>query len=93
MDLCGLCETLKPTLARIVMRKITLIVMKNHLLKTIMLACLLFPASGYAQRGFPPKQKTSAVHVTKYPQHLDFLPAMVKLLKVPSGWETASNEL
>jgi glucose/arabinose dehydrogenase len=25
--------------------------------------------------------------VTKYPQHLDFLPDMVKLLKVPDGWE------
>ncbi|MGN6416257.1 MAG: PQQ-dependent sugar dehydrogenase [Pseudobacter sp.] len=40
-----------------------------------------------AQRGLPPKKKTRSTLVTKYPQHLDFLPDMVKLLKVPDGWE------
>lgn len=41
----------------------------------------------YAQRGLPPKQGTENTMVTNYPQHLDFLPEMVKLLKVPQGWE------
>jgi glucose/arabinose dehydrogenase len=40
-----------------------------------------------AQRGLPPRAKTRSAHVTKYAQHLDFLPPMVKLLKVPDGWE------
>ena len=43
----------------------------------------------YAQRGLPPKQKTRSVLITKYPQHLDFLPEMVKLLQVPKGWEVS----
>ena len=42
-----------------------------------------------AQRGLPPKYKTRSTLVTKYPQHLDFLPKMVKLLKVPDGWEVS----
>ena len=42
-----------------------------------------------AQRGLPPKQKTRSVSVTKYAQHLDFLPQMVKLLKVPEGWNVS----
>ncbi|WP_448817420.1 PQQ-dependent sugar dehydrogenase [Arcticibacter sp.] len=37
----------------------------------------------------PPKEKTRSSNVTKYPQHLDFLPEMVKLLKVPAGWEVS----
>lgn len=37
----------------------------------------------------PPKAKTRSVLVTKYPQHLDFLPQMVKLLKVPEGWKVS----
>lgn len=40
-----------------------------------------------AQRGLPPKHKTRSTLVTKYPQHLDFLPQLVKLLKVPDGWQ------
>lgn len=40
-----------------------------------------------AQRGLPPKQGTKSTLVTNYPQHLDFLPEMVNLLKVPQGWE------
>jgi glucose/arabinose dehydrogenase len=43
--------------------------------------------SVYAQRGLPPKHKTSSRLVTKYPQQLDFLPFMVKFLKVPPGWK------
>lgn len=41
----------------------------------------------YAQRGLPPKQGTENAMVTNYPQHLDFLPEMINLLKVPRGWE------
>jgi glucose/arabinose dehydrogenase len=40
-----------------------------------------------AQRGLPPKTGTRTTMVTNYPQHLDFLPEMVNLLKVPEGWE------
>jgi glucose/arabinose dehydrogenase len=47
----------------------------------------LFSDDVYAQRGDPPKESTRQVLVTKYAQHLDFLPEMVKLLKVPEGWE------
>jgi glucose/arabinose dehydrogenase len=52
--------------------------------------CLLtfvaaFPA--FSQRGLPPKEKTATVTHTKFPMHLDFLPDMVKLLKVTDGWE------
>ncbi|MBW7674144.1 PQQ-dependent sugar dehydrogenase [Chryseobacterium chendengshani] len=39
-----------------------------------------------AQRGTPPKDVTTITHSTNYPQHLDFLPEMVNLLKVPEGW-------
>ncbi len=52
----------------------------------IILFCI-FSNEIYAQRGLPPKKKTRSTLVTKYPQHLDFLPDMVKLLKVPDGWE------
>ncbi len=48
-------------------------------------ACCVTTVS--AQRGLPPREKTRSSHVTKYPQHLDFLPQMVKLLKVPPGWK------
>ena len=47
---------------------------------------LTAPAVTYAQRGLPPKKSTRNVLITKYPQHLDFLPKMVRLLKVPDGW-------
>jgi glucose/arabinose dehydrogenase len=58
-------------------------------MKNILPSLLLVVLSGsitYAQRGVPPKAKTATVTVTNYPQHVDFLPRMVKLLKVPSGW-------
>lgn len=41
----------------------------------------------FGQRGNPPKTGTKTDMVTNYPQHLDFLPEMVNLLKVPEGWE------
>lgn len=47
---------------------------------------LLLPLQLLAQRGDPPRKKTQSSNITKYPQHLDFLPPMVKLLKVPDGW-------
>lgn len=52
-----------------------------------MLVSTFLCGGAFAQRGLPPKEKTRSSHVTKYPQHLDFLPEMVKLLKVPDGWE------
>jgi len=41
----------------------------------------------YAQRGVPPGHVKRNTFVAKWPQHLDFLPPMVKLLKVPDEWE------
>jgi glucose/arabinose dehydrogenase len=58
---------------------------KLYLIGTVSLLLLVLLCN--AQRGLPPKAKTKTTMVTKYPQHLDFLPAMVKLLKVPPGWE------
>lgn len=56
---------------------------------TILLCLLLSAGIASAQRGLPPREKTRSVSVTKYPQHLDFLPEMVKLLRVPDGWEVS----
>jgi glucose/arabinose dehydrogenase len=50
---------------------------------TLALCCI----TAFGQRGLPPDKKTKSTLVTKYAQHLDFLPDMVKLLKVPDGWE------
>jgi len=50
-----------------------------------LLVMLCYGAAASAQRGLPPKESTRQTLVTRYPQHLDFLPAMVKLLKVPEG--------
>lgn len=56
---------------------------------TVLFATLLLGQLCLAQRGLPPKASTRQVLVTKYAQHLDFLPAMVKLLKVPDGWNVS----
>jgi len=61
--------------------------MRRPIILTIAFVCLLAAHDVCAQRGLPPKEKTSTRHVTKYAQHLDFLPEMVKLLKVPKGWD------
>lgn len=53
---------------------------------TMLLLCL---QHGFAQRGIPPKEVTTITHTTNYPEHLDFLPEMVKLLKVPEGWSVS----
>src|ERR1041384_8829682 len=45
--------------------------------------------SALAQRGLPPRAKTRSPLVTKYAQHLDFLPPMVKLLNAPKGWDVS----
>lgn len=42
-----------------------------------------------AQRGIPPKEVVTITHTTNYPEHLDFLPEMVNLLKVPAGWNVS----
>ena len=55
----------------------------------IILFLLLSYSYSFAQRGNPPKHTTKTRMVTKYPQHLDFLPKMVKLLRVPDGWEVS----
>jgi glucose/arabinose dehydrogenase len=62
----------------------------SHSACNILVALVLFCSStgqARAQRGLPPKEKTRSVLVTKYARHLDFLPSMVDLLKVPEGWE------
>jgi len=51
-----------------------------------LIVCCWSASALYAQRGLPPKAKTKSKLVTKYAQHLDFLPPMAKLLKVPEGW-------
>lgn len=59
-------------------------------MKKSVLFLMLFVAgtlSLWAQRGLPPNAKTRSAPVTKYAQHLDFLPPMVKLLRVPDGWQ------
>jgi glucose/arabinose dehydrogenase len=53
----------------------------------IFLALIFCIDTAIAQRGLPPRAKTRSPHVTKYAEHLDFLPPMVKLLNVPRGWE------
>ncbi|HTF17077.1 MAG TPA: PQQ-dependent sugar dehydrogenase [Chryseolinea sp.] len=39
-----------------------------------------------AQKGQPPKEKTSASVYTNFPQHEDFIPSMVSRLKTPDGF-------
>jgi len=57
--------------------------------KTLVLLALIviWTQNLTAQRGIPPKEVTKTKHVTKYAEHIDFLPGMVKLLKVPDGWD------
>ena len=54
-------------------------------IKLIVLLCLATQGI-LAQRGIPPKEVVTIKHTTKYPEHLDFLPEMVKLLDVPDNW-------
>ena len=62
--------------------------MRRQLLLTGTLL-LLSLQGAFAQRGIPPKEVTTTTHTTKYAEHLDFLPEMVKLLKVPEGWNVS----
>jgi hypothetical protein len=57
------------------------------LLLTLLLTEITFHA--HAQRGLPPDSKTRSPMVTKYAQHLDFIPLMVKMLNVPDGWDVS----
>lgn len=59
--------------------------MKTRLILSLILSLCVIELM--AQRGLPPREKTKSTHVTKYAQHLDFLPQMVDLLKVPAGWK------
>lgn len=62
--------------------------MKNRNLRLIIMGLATSAAVGaHAQRGLPPKEVTRSMSVTKYAQVLEFKPEMVKLLKVPSGWQ------
>lgn len=60
--------------------------MKKTTIVLLVLAMLLIEGL-QAQRGVPPRHKKKNIFVAKWPQHLDFLPKMVNLLKVPDGWE------
>ncbi|WP_205509954.1 PQQ-dependent sugar dehydrogenase [Longitalea arenae] len=53
----------------------------------LLLSFLLYVTSLNAQRGAPPRHVKRTNLVAKWAQHLDFLPPMVKLLKVPEGWQ------
>jgi glucose/arabinose dehydrogenase len=59
---------------------------KNTNLKIVPIFIALAVSGVSAQRGIPPADITKITHSTNYPQHLDFLPEMVGLLKVPEGW-------
>lgn len=62
--------------------------MKNHtLLIPAMLALLSSGTDALAQRGLPSREITKSTSVTNYAQAIDFKPEMLKLLKVPSGWD------
>jgi len=61
--------------------------MKNIPSYFLFAICLLLVLPLTAQRGLPTPETTTAKVATKYPQPLDFLPEMVKLLKVPAGWQ------
>src|SRR5690606_13733572 len=63
--------------------------MKKISFPLILFSFILISPYLFGQRGLPPKAKTRSTLVTKYAQHLDFLPEMVKLLKVPAGWEVS----
>lgn len=62
--------------------------MKQHLFLATA-AVVLSGGAAFAQRGIPPKEVVTTSHTTKYPEHVDFLPEMVKLLKAPDGWEVS----
>lgn len=59
---------------------------RKTILKILPLATALAFSNISAQRGTPPGDVVKITHTTKYPEHLDFLPEMVNLLKVPDGW-------
>ena len=62
--------------------------MKRQLIITSIIA-FAWSCTALAQRGIPPKEVTTTSHTTKYPEHVDFLPEMVKLLKAADGWEVS----
>jgi len=43
----------------------------------------------YAQKGFAPKEQTTATVHTTFPKHLDFKPALLNQLKVPDGFKVS----
>lgn len=63
--------------------------MNKNIYKLMPLAMLIASVHIPAQRGIPPKEVVTITHTTNYPEHLDFLPEMVNLLKVPAGWNVS----
>ena len=61
----------------------------NKLLYLTLLGLSLTAQNTLAQRGIPPKDVTKSLSVTKYAQVMDFKPEMLKLLKVPQGWQVS----
>ena len=61
----------------------------NKLLYLTLLGLSLTAQNALAQRGIPPKDVTKSLSVTKYAQVMDFKPEMLKLLKVPQGWQVS----
>ena len=60
--------------------------MRKFFILSVLLA-LIVSGDVLAQRGVPPRHVERSKLVSKWPQHLDFLNPMVKLLKIPAGWE------
>jgi len=60
----------------------------NHRL-FLLITIMSFAFESFSQRGVPPRKKFRSRYVAKYPQHLDFLPPMLKLLKPAEGWEVS----
>lgn len=62
---------------------------RKNILNIITLSAALCATQINALRGTPPKEVVTITHTTNYPEHLDFLPEMVKLLNVPHGYTVA----
>ena len=59
---------------------------KTNLLGMAALTAVCAGQALSAQRGTPPKEVVTITHTTNYPEHLDFIPEMAGMLKVPDGW-------
>jgi glucose/arabinose dehydrogenase len=66
-------------------------IMKIYTIQDNLTIGFLLTASllAFGQKGIPPKDVVSINTSTKYAQHVDFTPDMVKNLKTPPGWEVS----